>query len=128
MPAPAGPTLPNGTWFAGTITDNGVLQKGATAKAAIYGIVVGGATKATKVTLTVTDLDAGAGSKASYTVTAKPMTLAADGANLTWKALLPPRPQQGGDLTVTASCSGCANTSAATVSHLTYGDVWLCSG
>ena len=36
--------------------------------------------------------------------------------------------RQGGDISVTASCTGCENTTAVAVGGLTYGDIWVCSG
>ena len=44
-----------------------------------------------------------------------------------WKACLPPQPK-GGDYTVTATCTGCLNTTVASIEHVTFGDVWYCSG
>ena len=44
-----------------------------------------------------------------------------------WKACLPPT-AAGGDYTVTATCTGCTNTTAAVLEHVTFGDVWYCSG
>lgn len=45
-----------------------------------------------------------------------------------WKVLLPAT-QAGGDYTATASCtSGCTNSTPVGLKHLTFGDVWVCSG
>jgi len=50
------------------------------------------------------------------------------GHNLTWKAFLPPHEAYGGNYSLTAACIGCDNTTAKTITGLTYGDVWLCHG
>lgn len=65
---------------------------------------------------------------ASYTVKADILSFDAKAGNLTWKALLKPHAEQGGNLTITARCSSCLNTTATTVEGLTYGDVWFCAG
>lgn len=44
----------------------------------------------------------------------------------TWKALLPPMPA-GGDYTVVVTCAGCEAPSL-TISNVTFGAVWYCSG
>lgn len=46
---------------------------------------------------------------------------------LTWKALLRPT-AAGGDYTITAICEGCTNTTSATLEHVTFGDMWYCTG
>eukprot|EP00041_Stephanoeca_diplocostata_P008440 m.125345 g.125345 ORF g.125345 m.125345 type:complete len:736 (-) comp17323_c0_seq1:544-2751(-) len=51
-------------------------------------------------------------------------------ANVTgsqWKACLQPT-TAGGDVTITASCSGCTNSTPAKIVHATFGDVWYCGG
>ena len=45
----------------------------------------------------------------------------------TWKALLHPT-TAGGDYTITATCHGCVSNTTATLSHVTFGDFWYCSG
>lgn len=46
-----------------------------------------------------------------------------------WKALLPPQPA-GGDFVVTASCTGCSSLGPSTISisNVTFGDMWYCTG
>ena len=93
-----------------------VLQRGASTQAAIYGSVSGMVSSATKVTLTVRE-DA-----STYDVQANIMQMGS--GNLTWKGLLKPHPEYGGNMTVTASCSGCTGNTSVTISDLTFGDVW----
>ena len=45
----------------------------------------------------------------------------------TWKAILHPA-TAGGDYTITATCTGCANATTATLRNVTFGDMWYCSG
>ena len=45
----------------------------------------------------------------------------------TWKAFLRPT-QAGGDYTITARCNGCTNVTVVTLTHVTFGDMWYCSG
>lgn len=118
-PPPSVPT--NGTFFAGSLTDHAVLQKG-TAHAAVYGVSFG-ATARTKVTVTVAEKG-----QAPYTVAAEIMTRSSLGANVTWKALLHPHAEQGGSATISAACAGCTNTTAATIADVTWGDVFFCFG
>jgi hypothetical protein len=106
------------------LTDHAVLQRGDNVHASIYGVVVGGRTSvSTTVTVTVVDST----SSQPRTTPAKIISLI-PGRNATWKLLLPPHAEYGGDLTITASCQNCDNTTEVTISGLTYGDVWLCSG
>ena len=44
-----------------------------------------------------------------------------------WKVCLPPQPM-GGDFTIKATCVGCLNATVASIEHVTFGDVWYCSG
>lgn len=44
-----------------------------------------------------------------------------------WKACLAPR-ASGGDYTISATCTGCTNTTPAVLEHVTFGDVWYCAG
>jgi hypothetical protein len=113
---PSAPT--NGTFFAGSLTDHAVLQKGA-AQAAVYGISFG-ATAETKVTVTVAEKGT-----APYTVVAEVIPTG-DAGNVTWKALLHPHADQGGSATISAACSGCTNTTTATIKDVTWGDVSNC--
>ena len=48
-----------------------------------------------------------------------------DGQLFTWKAMLQPH-ANGGNVSISATCTGCANTTAATISDVTFGDVWVC--
>jgi hypothetical protein len=106
-----------GISFSGFFTDHTVLQRGAKSQAAVYGAVLG---SATAVTVDVSE----AGNK--YTVHAQIVDQSA--TNLTWKAFLHPHSEYGGNVTLTATCSGCSGIQNATISDLTYGDVWFCSG
>lgn len=40
-----------------------------------------------------------------------------------WKACIPPKPP-GGDYSIAVTCSGCINSTAAIIEHVTFGDVW----
>jgi hypothetical protein len=107
-----------GIFFSGFFTDHAVLQRGTKAKAAVYGAVTGAAKS-----ITVVVAEEGAD---SYHVAAQ---IASQGVgNLTWKALLKPHPAYGGNVTITARCDGCTGNTSTTISGLTYGDVWFCSG
>ena len=117
-PPPSAPQ--NGTFFAGSLTDHAVLQKG-TAHAAVYGVSFG-ATAETKVTVTVSEKG-----ETPYTVAADLIPTGHAG-NVTWKALLHPHADQGGSATISAACSGCTNTTAATIKAVTWGDVFFCFG
>jgi len=116
---PSPPPFPPGVAFAGSFSDYTVLQKGVAA--AVHGVVTDPAAAAATVTVSVAEAGAPA-----YNVTAEVVTLGSGAAS--WKALLHPHATQGGDLTVTAACVGCANGTTATLRHLTYGDVWFCAG
>lgn len=83
----------------------------------LYCVAVGTApAEATAVKITVS----GGASGSAYSS----MATLADGL---WKALLKPEPA-GGDYTITASCTGCVNTTTAVLEHVTFGDVWYCAG
>ena len=91
---------------------------------AVYGAVFGGTGSSTKVSVTVTDTLAPG---SSYTVTAT-LTPGPVSDSMLWKALLKPH-AAGGNVTITAGCSGCANTTHVdTVQSVTFGDVFFCSG
>eukprot|EP00041_Stephanoeca_diplocostata_P026436 m.713015 g.713015 ORF g.713015 m.713015 type:complete len:147 (-) comp22967_c0_seq13:128-568(-) len=48
--------------------------------------------------------------------------------NISWKAFLTPH-GAGGNLSISASCKNCGNTSSVAMIHdLTFGDVFICSG
>lgn len=112
----------NGTFFAGVFTDNAVLQRGATSRAAVFGVVQGGVSAKT-TTVSVTVQEAG---QPRYTLTAAVASAGAD--NVTWKALLKPHASYGGNVTLSAQCGGCRNTTAVSLHGLTFGDVFFCSG
>ena len=130
---PPPPPAPPSFGFSAVLGDWMVLQQQPSA-AAVYGTATIGAKS---VTVTVSD------GKTSYDVTA---TVGKDathqpigyvdpstGAQLpfiaqTWKALLKPT-AAGGDYTITAKCKGCSgNKTNATLAHVTFGDMWYCSG
>eukprot|EP00729_Bicosta_minor_P002694 gene2694-25465_t len=92
-----------------------VLQQ-APAKSAVYGTIPFNDTaKGAKVTIKVTG-------DASYTP-----DVVLDSATGNWKAFLTPT-KAGGDFTITATCTGCVNTTDAVLEHVTFGDVWYCAG
>jgi len=114
-----------GLWFAGTLTDSAVLQR-APAGAALYGAVTPGAFAPGAATVSVTLSGTAAGGAAALPV-AVSSPVADDGS---WKVVLPPQ-AAGGNFSATATCSGCAALpfmSPRTISDLTFGDVWMCSG
>ena len=97
-----------------------VLQQ-APAKACVYGVLGPGGTAAS--VSVKSDLEA------PYTLRAQllgPDVRTAD-TLLGWKACLKPA-QAGGDVTITAVCTGCTNTTPAVLEHVTFGDVWYCGG
>ena len=50
--------------------------------------------------------------------------------NNTWKVLLHPT-AAGGDYTITAACTGCSaedTITSASIKHVTFGDMWYCTG
>eukprot|EP00051_Salpingoeca_urceolata_P018667 m.264243 g.264243 ORF g.264243 m.264243 type:complete len:778 (+) comp19248_c1_seq11:1238-3571(+) len=144
-PPPPLPPLPS-LAFDAAFGSNMVLQQ-APAKAAVYGFVGQGGT-AVKVTV--------AGEGTSYTVDAVfNQTNQAFGPQwgvrpcpkeacppydmepftpwgvplFTWKALLRPS-TAGGNYTITVDCIGCGSNGSSTVSitNVTFGDFWYCSG
>ena len=117
---------PHSTSFAATLTDNAVLQRGEDVHATLYGVVVGKTTSSsTTVTVTVTDDSTSPPTTATLTAN---MIHVVPGVNATWKVLLKPHAEYGGNITATAQCAKCDNTTAVTIRGLTYGDVWLCTG
>ena len=100
--------------FNASFGSNMVLQQ-SPARACVYGMLGAGGTAAAVKISSAKDP-----SFVAYTVEA---TVAGGG----WKACLDPV-TTGGDYTVTATCTGCANKSAATLQNLTFGDVWYCGG
>ena len=57
----------------------------------------------------------------------EPYEVHAEVSGSAWKACLNPA-AAGGSHTLTATCTGCTNTSAAVIEHVTFGDVWYCGG
>ena len=112
--AAVGPSSSSISFFSG-LSDFAVLQR-APAAANVYGALGDGGTAAF-----VTVSEAG-GAFAAYTVAAT-----ADAQGKAWKVALKPMPS-GGDVTVTAHCTGCANATAAVLRHVTFGDVFYCAG
>jgi hypothetical protein len=102
------PPPPAGISFFSGLTDWAVLQRAPKA-ANVYGTLGKGGTAAT---VTVSSAD---GAFATYSVEAAI-------ANATWKAALKPMPD-GGDVTITAKCTGCADAKAAVLKHVAFGDV-----
>jgi hypothetical protein len=98
--------------FNATFSSNMVLQRDA--KAAVYGSLcapsdesVDGQSVQIKVS----------GGGADYTV---PATVTGDG----WLAYLKPMPASKATFTITAVGIGCANTTAAILDNVVFGDVW----
>lgn len=114
--APPPPPSPVGISFNSTQGDTMVLQQ-APAKACVYGMLGEGGTAA-MVSMTSSS-DPGLG---ALEVAAR---LTDDGTG--WKACLAPQ-NAGGDFTITATCTGCINTTAAVLNNVTFGDVWYCGG
>ena len=132
------PWYPLGMSFWDTFGDNMVLQM-EPAAAAVYGVAT---PTATHVNITVTE----SGSAAStytvqatwlgYNATHQPVGPEFAGMDpgieplFAWKALLRPT-AAGGNYTLFAQCTGCTGTgeySNATITNVTFGDVWHCSG
>lgn len=104
-----------GISFNFSFGDDMVLQQ-SPSKACVNGMLGTGGTAAT-VKITSTNDDAFVG----YSVVAS----VDDSGG--WKACLQPT-TLGGEYTLTATCTGCSNTTAATLERVTFGDVWYCGG
>ena len=91
-----------------------VLQRAPSA-ACVYGILGEGGSAAS---IKISSSDS---SFVSYTVDA---AIDGDGG---WKACLKPH-TTGGNFTLTATCTGCTNSTPATLRDVTFGDVWFCGG
>ena len=100
--------------FAGNFGDNMVLQR--SQKSAVYGTATPGA----KVQLVFAQPSSGFSFSETVGVASGP----AAEHHGTWKVLLPPRPA-GNNYTLTATCAGCPNTTAAVASGIAMGEVWL---
>eukprot|EP01043_Picozoa_sp_COSAG02_P046236 COSAG02_NODE_4308_length_5527_cov_3.908438_5_plen_147_part_00 len=91
-----------------------VLQQ-APAKACVYGMLGAGGTAAT---VKISSVSADSDDSLLQEVVADVIS----GGH--WKACLAPQ-KAGGDYTVTATCTGCSGTkAAASIEHVTFGDVW----
>ena len=85
----------------------------------------GGVSPSATVTVTVEETG-----ETPYDVQAQIVKLVPGSAgNLTWKGVLKPHSEQGGNVTVTARCTGCmGNNTVAVITNVTFGDVWFCAG
>ncbi len=108
----APPPSPQPISFSASLGSFMVLQQ-QPAKACVYGRL---GTNGTAATIHVADTG---GATPSFDVEAQ---VTAGGE---WKACLLPT-AAGGDFTITATCTGCANATAAVLEHVTFGDVWYC--
>lgn len=111
MAAPPPPPSTPSIAFNSSFGDYMVLQQ-QPAKACVYGALGTGGTGATVHV-------SGTGTS-EYSVQA---TIADAG----WKACLQPT-AAGGDVVITATCTGCTNSTPATIANVTFGDVWYCGG
>jgi hypothetical protein len=110
----ADPPLPVPVTFNSTFSSNMVLQRDS--KAAVYGMlgdpVDGLSSAAQSVEIKVS------GGGADYSV---PATVTADG----WLAYLKPTSVSPSVFTITATCTGCKNTTATIIENVVFGDVWV---
>lgn len=120
--APLGPVDPpfdlTRALFSSVFSDNAVLQR-APQRSAVFGTATPGAA----VTVTL------AGPQ-PFSAPPVVVTSSADPAlHGTWKVVLPAR-AAGFGYSVTAMCTGCANSTSApaTLANVGFGDVYLCSG
>lgn len=110
--SPPPPSTPAIT-FNDSIGSYMVLQQ-QPARACLYGVLgVGGHGATIQINGTGTP---------AYTVEAD----VSDGGTQ-WKACLRPT-VAGGDVMITAVCTGCTNSTPAKIVHVTFGDVWYCGG
>jgi hypothetical protein len=94
-----------------------VLQS-APSQAALYGMAPVAGSTVTVSLLGATDNLEVVSSSVSATVS----------SSLTWKILFPAQ-QPGGNFSVAVACTkGCTNSTATTITDVTFGDVWVCSG
>lgn len=111
------PTDVNGAFFSGVFSDHAVLQR-APQKSAVYGVVIG-AKPTTKVVVKIAGSD-------SYTLNAD-VTFRHSGYAW-WKANLKAH-SAGGNYSVNVACSDCiAPSNSSTITDVTFGDIWFCSG
>ena len=111
---PPPPRTPQPVRFFSGLTDWAVLQRAPDA-ANVFGTLGDGGTAA-RVTVS-----SETGTDSMYEVAA-----VTDGH--AWKATLKPTPSGGGDVTITVTCTGCTNQTAAVLRHVTFGDVYYCAG
>jgi hypothetical protein len=118
MKPPPPPTPPSnlGIAFNTSFGDNMVLQQ-QPAKSCVYGTLGEGGTGASVKISGKSE----AGNVVQYDVDAT----VTDGGS--WKACLQPE-KAGGLHTITATCTGCINKTAAIIVGATFGDVWYCGG
>eukprot|EP00041_Stephanoeca_diplocostata_P012098 m.201963 g.201963 ORF g.201963 m.201963 type:complete len:275 (+) comp18808_c0_seq1:90-914(+) len=125
---PTPPLHPNTFDFSHVYGSNMVLER-APARATVYGVL---GDDGTAVSVTVS------GEGSEYTVAAtvnstyQPIGYTqTDGSPYplpsTWKAMLRPT-ATGGNYTITAVCTGCTNVTRVTITNVTFGDMWYCSG
>ena len=125
-------SLGPGLFFSNQLTDYAVLQR-APAAAALYGYVPR-LSYAAGATVSVSLTDESDPSAPPVVATSAPIADDAAWGIATWKAVLPPMlgANGGGSFTAAATCSGCAAlpffAAPTVIRHLTFGDVWLCSG
>ena len=106
--------------FSANMGSGMVLQR-APAQASLYGFTnANPQSGVARITVTLKSTEGGA-SPESYTGTVFP-----DG---TWKVLLSAKPA-GGSFTASVACTspGCASAASTTITDLTFGDVWYCTG
>ena len=113
-----------------------MLQRGPQ-KAALYGYISpnSSVTPSTTVTVTLTPTTADGVDMSAAPIVAKGVAMVGSGH---WKAILPAAMKPGGNFSVSVSCENCGNASAPTtggakgpaslINHVTFGDVYFCSG
>eukprot|EP00039_Didymoeca_costata_P023336 m.6756 g.6756 ORF g.6756 m.6756 type:complete len:756 (+) comp3578_c0_seq2:14-2281(+) len=125
--------------FGPVFGDNMVLQQ-SPAKSAVYGYLSSGGT-AVKVSLVGNDGGILYTVNASMNTTTQPFGKdfgprpSAAGAPYNpwneplpmWKAFLNPT-QAGGNYTIMVTCQGCQDATTISITNVTFGDVWYCSG
>ena len=104
--------------FSATFSDDMVLQRAPQA-AATYGTATPGAAVTVRL--------AGPGGFAWASAPAAVDAGADESVRGTWKVVLPAR-GAGFGYSVTATCAGCPNATAASLAGIGFGDVFLCSG
>jgi hypothetical protein len=126
---PGTPTLPDfptdvsGTFFSGVFSDHAILQR-SPQTSAVYGVVIG-AKPATKVTVKVSgDETYSVGAAVQFSTKQMP----GGGVYAWWNASLKAH-VAGGNYSINAACSDCISpTNSSTISDVTFGDIWFCSG